>query len=153
MLYFFIFIAILLLDGATKYLAVKFLAPVATYPLINNVFHLTYTENTGAAFSIFRDRQIFLIILTAVFLFLLLCYLVYNIIKYKKFLLSNLAITCIIGGGIDNLISRIRFGYVVDMFDFRLIDFAIFNVADIFITMGTLLLILSVFVFEKDLLK
>ncbi len=153
MLYFFIFIAILLLDWATKYLAVKFLAPVSTYPLINNIFHLTYTENTGAAFSIFRDRQNFLIILTAVFLLLLLCYLVYSIIKNKKFLLSNLAITFIIGGGIGNLINRIRSGYVVDMFDFRLIGFAIFNVADIFITIGTILLILSVLIFEKDLLK
>lgn len=153
MLYFFIFAAILLLDGFTKYLAVKFLAPIATYPLIDNVFHLTYTENTGAAFSFFSGRQTFLIILTAAFLLLLLCYLIYNIIKYKRFLLSNLAITFIIAGGAGNLISRIRFGYVVDIFDFRLIQFAIFNVADIFITAGTILLILCAFVFEKDLLK
>ena len=142
---------IILADIYTKYLAAKHLSVIDTYPLIDNVFHLTYTENTGAAFSILTGRQTFLIIITTVFLILLTIYLIYTIKKYKKFMLSNLAVTFIIAGGIGNLISRIRSGYVVDIFDFRLIKFAIFNVADIFVTVGTILLILCAFFLEKDL--
>lgn len=153
MIYFLIALAIILIDIFTKYLASKFLSDIFTYPIINNVFHLTYTENTGAAFSIFTGRQVFLIAITSVFLILLICYIIHSHRKYKKLLLSNLAITFIIAGGAGNLISRIHFGYVVDIFDFRLIKFAIFNVADIFITLGTILLILCVLFFEKNLLK
>lgn len=153
MIYFFIAAAIVFVDILTKYLAYRFLSNISTYALIKDVFHLTYTENTGAAFNIFTDRQAFLIIITSVFLILLICYLIHSHRKYNKFILSNLAITFIIAGGMGNLISRVRLGYVIDIFDFRLIKFAIFNCADIFITAGTILLILCVFFFEKNLLK
>lgn len=153
MVYFFVALAIIFIDIFTKYLASKFLAGISTHPLINNVFHLTYTENTGAAFSIFTGKQAFLLIITSVFLIILISYLIHSHIKHKKFLFSNLAITFIIAGGMGNLISRIRFGFVIDIFDFRLIKFAIFNVADVFITVGTIFLILCVFFFEKNLFK
>jgi len=153
MLYFFIAFILIFTDIFTKYLAVKFLSHINTLPLIENVFHLTYVENTGAAFSILSGKQSFLITVTSIFLVVLTLYLAYTTRKHKKFLYSNLAVTLIISGGLGNLISRVRYGYVVDMFDFRLIEFAVFNVADIFITLGTILLILCAFFLEKDLLK
>ena len=61
----------IVVDQLTKYLAVTFLSPVTTVPVIPHVFHLTYVENTGAAFSIFAGKQIFLILLTLIFIVVL----------------------------------------------------------------------------------
>ncbi len=153
MLYLIIILAAVALDIFSKYLAVVHLLPIDTLPIIENVFHLTYVENTGAAFSMLAGKRLVLIVFTSVFLLLLTVYLIHSVRKNKKFRLSNLAVSLIIAGGSANLIDRIRLGYVVDMFDFRLINFAVFNVADIFVTAGTLLFLLCIFFFEKDLLK
>lgn len=132
-----------ILDQASKYFAETFLSQIPTFPVIRNVFHLTYTQNTGAAFSMFSDKQIFLIILTGIFtLFLII--LLWLIPKKKKYVLTNLALSLIISGAIGNLIDRVRLNYVVDFFDFRLISFAIFNVADVFVVCGCALLIFAI---------
>lgn len=121
------------LDQLVKYLSVIFLKPIDTFPIIRNVFHLTYCENTGAAFSMLSGARIFFIVITAVFIALLI-WLIYS----NRVLNVGAAYTMavIAAGGIGNLIDRILNGYVVDMFDFRLINFAIFNVADIAVTCG-----------------
>ncbi len=153
MLYIISIIAILILDIITKYLTVAYLKPISTYPIIQDVFHLTYIENTGAAFSVLQDKQIFLILFNSILLFLLFAYLVRALRRDRKFHLSYLALSFIIAGGIGNLIDRFRLGYVIDMFDFRLINFAVFNVADIFICAGVVLLVLCILFFEKDLVR
>ena len=132
-------VAVIALDQLSKYWAVVRLAPRVTIPIIEDVFHLTYAENRGAAFSMMWDSRWFLIIVTS------LAMLFVIIAVWKKWIdgaIARWGSYCIIAGGIGNLIDRVVNGYVVDMFDFRLINFAIFNVADIFICTGGGLFIL-----------
>ncbi|WP_432405053.1 signal peptidase II [Wukongibacter sp. M2B1] len=138
MIYFIIIISIIILDQLTKYLAVIHLRPIETYPLIENVFHLTYRKNTGAAFSILRDKQIFLILITLIVVIALLVYFM-KIMKKENLLLLKLPLAFIIGGAVGNLIDRIRLNYVIDFFDFNLINYPVFNVADVFIVIGSII--------------
>ena len=121
------------LDQLVKYLSVVFLKPIDTVPIIRNVFHLTYCENTGAAFSMLSGARIFFIVITAVFIALLIWLIYSNRVQNVG---AAYTMAVISAGGIGNLIDRVLNGYVVDMFDFRLINFAIFNVADIAVTCG-----------------
>ncbi|MEG0379748.1 MAG: signal peptidase II, partial [Eubacterium sp.] len=135
----------------TKYFAVSILSPVSTVPIIPHVFHLTYVENTGAAFSIFAGKQIFLIIITFIFM-VIIAYFFYVMPKTKRYFDINIALSLILSGAIGNLIDRIRLNYVIDFFDVRLIGFAIFNIADILVVSGCILVVISVFR-NKDLLN
>ncbi len=132
----------ILLDQLTKKLTVLNLALNETFPLFEGVFHFTYRRNTGAAFSIFSapdQRWIFMTVST-VGILLMLGVLYF----YKKLTpLMRYSLAMIAGGGIGNMIDRIFLGYVVDMLDFRLINFAVFNIADSFVCVGTGLLILA----------
>lgn len=149
MSYFIIFF-IVIFDQFIKYLALTRLTAYSTYPLINGIFHLTYVENTGAAFSIFTNMQLFLKIITSVFIIFLFVLLAHHQKKEQRFTWKSLSLSFIIGGAIGNLIDRFRFEYVVDLFDFRLINFAIFNVADIFIVVGSFLLVLALILDPSD---
>ncbi len=136
---FFVIIVLILVDQISKFLVLKYLKPIRTYPLIQNFFHLTYAENRGAAFSILQGKQCFLIVTTILFTM----FLIYFLIKLptgNDTLLIRISLTLIIGGAIGNLVDRIRLGFVVDFFDFRYINFAIFNTADSFVVVGTILL-------------
>jgi len=134
--YLVIIAALVAIDQGSKYLAEIYLKPLASYPIIPDVFHLTYGRNTGAAFSILQGKQIFLIIFTMVILSMLTFYLIKNIKKGSRLL--NFSLAFILGGALGNLIDRIRLSYVVDMFDFTLINFPVFNSADIFVVLGTI---------------
>lgn len=138
-----------LLDFVTKYIVTVSMDLHQTIPLLNNIFHLTYVRNTGAAFSMLSGQRLFLILLPILIIVAIVVY----IIKYKpknKFLL--LALSMIASGGIGNLIDRIRFGYVIDFFDFRLINFPVFNVADIFVTVGAAIFIILLIFSKEDIL-
>ncbi len=135
-------LAVIGIDQLTKLLATRFLKPIDTQPIINEVLHLTYAENRGAAFGILSEhRWVFMTVSTFAILLLLF-------VLYSGFLgegrLYSVAISLIIGGGIGNMIDRIFLGYVVDFIDFRLIDFAIFNGADSAVCIGAGLLLLAV---------
>lgn len=138
MIYFIIIILIIFLDQWAKYLANIHLKAIDTYPLIQDVFHLTYRQNTGAAFSILRNKQVFLKIITIIVIIALIIYL-FKIVNKRDLVLVKLPLAFIIGGAIGNLIDRIRLEYVIDFFDFTLINFAVFNVADVFIVIGSIL--------------
>lgn len=137
MLYILISALLLTIDQYSKYLAELYLKPIGSVPLIKNIFHLTYARNTGAAFSIFKDKQIFLIIITSIVIVMLIVYLLKIFKSANKIL--NIAFIFIIAGALGNLIDRIRLNYVTDFFDFTLVNFAIFNFADIFVVLGTIL--------------
>ncbi len=141
----FLWIAIMVLavflDQLTKYLTILFLKPVDTLPIIEDVLHLTYVENTGAAFGMMKDQRWLFMIVSTVAIIALLIYLFKKKTQPK---LENLAIAFIVGGGIGNMIDRVLLGYVVDMIDFRLINFAVFNVADSFVCVGAGLLMLYI---------
>lgn len=137
MFYFIIAAAIVAADQGVKLWAVRALGPGGSLGLIPGVFHLTYAENRGAAFSILEGKLGFFVAVTAVMVGLLL----YMTVKgYIRGVFGRVAAVFIIGGALGNLADRLCRGYVVDMFDFRLIHFAIFNVADIFITIGGVML-------------
>ena len=97
---------------------------------------LTYLQNRGAAFSILQNQKYFFVILTVLVIGAALFYLVKN---YQKSLWLVLSLILIISGGIGNFIDRVHLGYVVDMVQLDFIDFAIFNVADSYLTVGVLL--------------
>lgn len=150
MWYFLIISTLFILDQLIKYLAELYLKPINTYPIIKDVFHLTYTRNFGAAFSILQGKQLLLIVITSIVLIGLLYWMIRLKNRDVKFL--KLSLSFIIGGALGNLIDRIRLNYVVDMYDFTLINYPIFNTSDIFVVIGTLLMIYIIIAKEKELI-
>ncbi len=147
MLFFVIGFLIVACDVVTKILALNMLKPIDTLPLWEGVFHLTYVENRGAAFGIFQDGRWFFIILTV----LALIGVFYLMRRYGgKSKIFDTAITFLVAGAVGNLADRIFRGFVVDFLDFRLIDFPVFNVADIFVCIGAGLLVLWIMVFDEN---
>lgn len=147
----FIFAAVLLvaLDQAVKYWAFTVLQAQGTLPLIENVFHLTYVENRGAAFSLLSAQNWpwLFVVLAAVIT------IVAFVALYKGWLqtaLGRWSVVLIVAGAVGNAVDRIWHGFVVDLFDFRLIGFPVFNVADIFICVGGVLFVLYFMVQHKD---
>ncbi len=150
MLYISIIIISIILDRISKALAVRYLMPIDTFPLWEDVFHLTYCENTGAAFSMFSDSTATLTVFAAIIAAFLCMFLLNQIKKNPSKILYLSGITMMIGGAVGNLIDRITLGYVVDFFDFTLINFAIFNVADCFICVGAAIFCLYL-IFDKQI--
>ncbi len=145
LIYILISIGILALDIFTKYLA-KTVFTVNEIAVIKDILYFTYVENRGAAFGILQNKQWFFVIVTLLIIFAMLFYL----IKYKpESKLLKLSLVFIMLGGIGNLIDRIRFGYVVDFIDVRVINYPVFNVADCFVVIGAVLLC-GVILFSKE---
>lgn len=137
-----IFISILLLiilDQAVKGYVVKEIPLGGMRRFIPKVVSLTYLKNSGAAFSMLENQQWFFAIITLIAMGAAFVYL-YRHIKGSLWLL--LGLTLIISGGIGNFIDRVRQGFVVDMFHLDFMNFAIFNVADIYLTVGVGLLLI-----------
>ena len=145
MIYYLIGAAVIVFDRVVKKLVVSNMVPWETIPVIEDIFHFTYVQNRGAAFSMWQGQWVILIgfPLAAIAVGLILIYLKRN--KWDKLMLTSVAMIC--GGGLGNLIDRIMLGYVVDLFDFRV--FPVFNIADIFICVGCGLMILDVLFFER----
>jgi len=132
-----IILAIIVADQLTKYLAVTRLKEIGTVEIVKGVFSFTYVENRGAAFGILQNYRWFFIITTTIICIAVIYFL---ITQSNTSLILRISLSMILGGAIGNLIDRIRFGYVVDMLHFTLIDFPVFNLADCFVVMGTILL-------------
>lgn len=133
-----IIVGIIGLDQLTKWIAVWTLEGEPSFPIWQDVLHLTYARNEGAAFGILSDqRWVFLVFSTVAIIGLLIYLFAYP--PKQRFV--KIVLAMIIGGGIGNMIDRTILGYVIDFIDFTLIDFAIFNVADSFICVGAFLLI------------
>ena len=128
-----IIIGAVALDQLTKWLTVIYLDYRESFPLWKDVLHFTHERNEGAAFSMLSDQRWVFMVFSTVAIIGLLIYLIFFRPK-SRFVQVTLAM--IVGGGIGNMIDRIWLGYVVDFIDFTLIDFAVFNVADCFITVG-----------------
>jgi len=141
----FLLIAIvgIIVDQLTKYLVVQNFAEVGdTLPLWQNVFHLTYVINTGAAFSFFSGQVDMLRWISLIVSFILVVFVWRS---PKMSLLEQLGYGFILAGAVGNGIDRFLFGYVVDFFDFRLINFPVFNIADVAINIGVVLLLMTSF--------
>lgn len=142
--------ALVALDQFTKKLAVQHLKNKASYVLINGVLELQYAENRGAAFGIFQNRQIGLVVVTAVILIAVL--VLFETTPFKKRLIPmQLVYLLVIAGALGNMIDRVHQNYVVDFIYFRIINFPNFNVADMCVTGACILLIvLMLFVYKDD---
>ena len=128
------------IDQLTKLIAVKYLEPVSTVPIIKDVLHFTFVTNDGMAFGMLDDhRWIFMSV--SVIMIAVLGYLLYAGRLEGK--LYKTSVSLIISGGIGNMIDRIALGEVIDFVDFRLIDFAVFNFADSVVCVGAGLLVLA----------
>lgn len=130
-------------DQLTKYLATALLAPVGSAPFIPYVMELRYVLNNGVAFSMLAGKRWMLVALTGAALCALCVYLMCRRPRTRMDWLEYVSWVMVLGGGAGNLIDRVRTGYVVDFFATTFVDFAVFNVADCFITVGIALLILS----------
>ncbi len=126
-------ICMIFLDQAVKYWALHVLQPAVTIPVIQNVFHLTYVENRGAAFSLLQNKIWLFVVLTVVILAAIVFAIRTNRIKT---LFGKWSLYTIASGAVGNLLDRVMRGFVVDLFDFRLIHFPVFNVADILVCVG-----------------
>ena len=139
------------LDQWTKALTVANIPLYDRVPVWDGVFHLTYVQNTGAAFSSFEGQQW----LFALIFLLFTAAIVYDLVKkympFSRF--ERWCVAAIYAGGLGNMIDRVRLGYVVDMIAVEFIDFPVFNVADSFITCGCVALVVSLVLFNKEFWK
>lgn len=135
-------IILLCIDQISKLLVVNLLTKTDSITIIKNFFYLTYINNDGAAFSILVGKRIFLILIAVLVIVMLIRYIKKNNIQNKLELVS---ISLIIGGSLGNLMDRVIRGYVIDFLDFKIFNynFPIFNLADTFIVIGVILLLLK----------
>lgn len=135
-------IILLCIDQISKLLVVNLLTKTNSITIIKNFFYLTYINNDGAAFSILVGKRIFLILIAVLVIVMLIRCIKKNNIQNKLELVS---ISLIIGGSLGNLMDRVVRGYVIDFLDFKLFNynFPIFNLADTFIVIGVILLLLK----------
>ncbi len=140
-------IGLIILDQVVKYWALVSLKPVGSINVIDGVFALTYVENTGAAFSSFSQHTPLLALLSLV----MSGVIVYCIIKYDNYFKAPYAkfgLYFTLAGALGNFIDRAFRSYVVDMFQFTFIDFPVFNVADICVVIGAIIIVITVIFFE-----
>ena len=140
---------LIFIDQYTKYLAIIKLKDSAAFSIINNVLEFNYLENYGAAFGMLQNQKIFFVFVAVIFIAIIIFVLIKTPLD-KKYTKLHILLVMIIAGAIGNLIDRIRFDYVVDFIYFSLINFPIFNFADICVTVSTfLLIILILFVYKE----
>ena len=137
------------LDQLTKHLAVLYLKGQGSIVLIPGVLELFYLENRGAAFSILQDQQWFFYILTTVFLVLAFLFL-RKMPDTKRMFPMRCAVLVLIAGAVGNFIDRLTHRYVVDFIYFSLIDFPVFNVADICVSVSVAVLVVLILFYYKD---
>ena len=139
----------IILDQYTKYLAIVNLRDNDSYVLIDGALELYYIVNTGSSWGMLAGQKALILFISAVIVALCLFMIIKSPddIKYIPF---NITLSMIIAGGIGNGIDRIRFSYVIDFIYFKLINFPVFNVADIFVTCGAFIFILLILFKYKD---
>ncbi len=147
--YFLAVVALIGADQLTKLWAVKTLVGKGPVKWLDPILGFRYTQNTGAAFSILRDKQLLLIGLT--FLIMLgMTGLMVKAIKTGQHWVVKWAYVLIISGAVGNFIDRVRLDYVVDFLEFRFVSFPIFNLADVFVVAGVCLLVIATVFLKYD---
>ncbi len=141
-------IFITLADQITKSAATQYLMGQRPIEIIKNFVELHYVKNYGAAFGILQNQRWFFIVITSIVVFAMVVYMLRN--SKNITILTKLSISMLSGGAVGNLIDRVRLGYVVDFIklDLKIYNFPVFNIADIFIVVGTALLVYTV-LFDK----
>jgi signal peptidase II len=144
-MYYFIIIVLIVIDQAVKYFISVNMDIGDSIPVIENILHITYVYNNGAAFSILKGQTAVLLIIPAILAIAIIAFIYLKRKSGHFTLLFALSLIC--GGGIGNFLDRARLGAVLDFIDFRV--FPIFNVADICVCCGCGLLFLYMVIFDK----
>lgn len=144
----FYFLLLLFIDLLTKKLAVIYLKDTDGIKLINGVLELLYVENNGMAFSMLKGQQALFLITTPIICAVII-YVLIKILKEENLTVLFYLLVTLLSGAAGNFIDRARTGYVVDFIYFSLIDFPVFNVADIYVTV-TVFLLFMVIIFDKS---
>lgn len=145
-----LFVLGIVADRLSKEYAVLKLKNHPSISVFSNILELRYLENSGAAFGLLQNQKNFFILVA----FVVVTASVYLIIKSpdrSKYILFNICLSLIAAGAVGNTIDRLIYGYVVDFIYFYIINFPIFNVADIFVTIASVILVIELlFVFKED---
>ena len=142
-------VVLIFLDQITKLLAVAKLKGQDAFVIIKGVFELHYLENRGAAFGVMQGKKVFFIIITIVMV-LFLIYAFGRIPAEKRFYPLHVICITLFAGAVGNFIDRVIHNYVIDFFYFSLIDFPIFNVADIYVTCSVALFVILFLFYYKE---
>ena len=143
-------IVLVAFDQFTKYLAVLQLKDQPAVPIIKGVLELNYLENKGAAFGMLQNQKVFFILI-AIMIMLIIAYVIYLLPDDRKYNILHCLLGMVGSGACGNMIDRMTNNYVVDFIYFVLINFPIFNVADIYVTVSTALFIfLFLFVYKEQ---
>jgi signal peptidase II len=144
-------VGIVAVDQWTKYLTVANIALYQDIEFIPGFLGLTYVQNTGAAFSSFEGQQWLFALIFVGFTAAILWEYFKSPMPFTKF--DRWCIAAIYGGGLGNMIDRVRLGYVVDMIETKFMRFPVFNVADCFITCGCIAMMVSLILFNREFWK
>ena len=142
-------VVLVLIDYYTKYLAVIKLKNQAAFNIIDGVLEFNYLENRGAAFGMLQNQKIFFVFIAVIFLSVII-FVLFRTPDDRKYRKLHILLTMIAAGAIGNMIDRLRFDYVVDFIYIVLINFPIFNVADIYVSVGTAVLIILILFYYKE---
>ncbi len=145
---FVVFIGVVI-DQFTKHLAVIHLKDREPYIILKDIFELHYLENRGAAFGLFQNQQIFFIISVLIISGVAIWFYA-KVPMEKRFLPLRFCVVMIMAGAFGNCIDRVSQSFVVDFFYFKLIDFPIFNVADIYVTLSAFFVVFLLFFYYKE---
>ena len=141
---------LVLADQLVKAAASSLLRGRPGVPLWPGVFELLYVENRGAAFGMLQHQQVFFIAATIAALLIISWFYLFRISPAKHFLPLNLICIFLFSGALGNFIDRVRQGFVVDLFYFKLIDFPVFNLADAYISVSVFCLMICLLFYYKD---
>lgn len=137
-------------DQLTKQLAVQYLYQNEPVEIIPGVFELQFLLNKGAAFGIMQNHQYFFAAVTCIVL-CVLAWVYVRSVSLPQFGMLRMILVLLMAGAVGNLLDRVRLGYVIDFFYFKLIDFPIFNVADCYVVVSVFsLAVLILFVYREE---
>lgn len=143
------FLVLVAVDQLTKYVVIQNMALYESIPLIEGVFEIHYIQNPGAAWGMFANRQLLFTVCTII-IFVIGITAYYKCTQLGKYKDIRILLIFILAGGLGNFLDRIRYDYVIDFLYFKLINFPVFNVADCYVTVGFILLLLLVFFKYKE---
>lgn len=136
-------------DQFTKYLALTSLKPVGSITFVEGFMDFTFVENRGVAFGMFSGQKWFILLLTGVIVAVMVYYFI-RLPHSKQYNWVRGAMVLVLAGALGNMIDRIFRGYVVDFFEFTFFDWPVFNVADIYVVVGVILLAILILFVIKD---
>lgn len=142
-------IGLILLDQGTKLWALSSLKPIHNTTVIEGFLDLTFVENRGVAFGMFSGKRWLILLLTAAIAGMLL-YFYHSLPRRKEYAPVRASIVLVLAGAVGNIIDRLFRGYVVDFFEFTFFEWPVFNVADIYVVAGVILLMFLILFVIKD---